>query len=135
MIPLDSRKSRDKNKTVGALAATEYILLIVIILVSLYVFRTYLVRGLSGKWKDTGDSFGVGRQFDPAQTTQCAFDTEFNKWYDTVCFDNHRCNSGDRKCVNRVISTPPPKGCMTLLCQREAFDEIEDAPVPFGESP
>ena len=86
-----------KSKT--GQSVLEYIALIVIVIVSIIIIQTYVTRGFSGRWKDVGDSFGYGRQFDPNRTHECDFDYQFtNRWYSPSCFENHN----------------PPGDCLTL---------------------
>ena len=118
-----------------AMVTIEYIVLLIIILFSIFLFRKYLTHGLSGKFKSVGDSFGMGRQFDPAQSTQCAFDSELQRWYDTVCYEN-LCKTMDRDCARRAIVTAPPAGCASQLCQREAdTSKTPVPPLPAGNNP
>ena len=107
---------RFRNNRKG-FSVVEYIALISITLLALYVLRWYIINGLSGKWKAGGDSFGVGRQYDPLTTTDCAFDPRKNQWYDVTCFDAYHCNSGDTACTAKAV-----KNCTTLICNR-AEDE------------
>lgn len=47
----------------------EYAVLIAIVAASLLAMSVALKRGLSGKWRTVGDTFGYGRQYEP-QVTQ-----------------------------------------------------------------
>lgn len=47
-----------------AMAIIEYSLLIAIVVAALLGMQIYLKRGVSGKWKESGDVFGFGRQYD-----------------------------------------------------------------------
>ena len=49
---------------------TEYALFIAIAAVALILMSIYIKRSLSGRWRDAGDSFGYGRQYDPAVTQE-----------------------------------------------------------------
>lgn len=49
--------------------AIEYGLLIAIVAAGLIAAAVYLKRGIMGKWRQVGDTFGAGRQFDPETTT------------------------------------------------------------------
>lgn len=42
----------------------EYAVLIAIIAAALIGMAVYLKRSLSSKWRETGDTFGHGRQYD-----------------------------------------------------------------------
>ena len=66
-----------------ASSTLEYVSLIVFILSALYVFQTYIFRGISGHWKGASDTIGFGRQYDPREygtdgtgggTMECMFD-------------------------------------------------------------
>ncbi len=73
----------DRNHAVSAL---EYTMLLVIILSALLVAQKYIVRAMAGRWKEVGDSFGVGRQYDPKKTIECVWSEEQNTWYGAGCF-------------------------------------------------
>lgn len=46
----------------------EYTILVVAVLAALIVMRSYLQRAIMGRYRETADAFGFGRQFDPANT-------------------------------------------------------------------
>lgn len=48
----------------------EYALLIALVAISLAAMLVYFVRTLSGKWRETADSFGHGRQYEPGITQE-----------------------------------------------------------------
>ncbi len=82
----------------------EYLILMSILLTSLYTFKGPILRAIAGKWKSSGDQFGHGRQFNPADTVECAFDPIYtNRWYDVTCFDNHNCPPGNDSCIRLAI--------------------------------
>ncbi len=41
----------------------EYAVMIAIIIAALIGISIYIKRGLSGKWREVGDTFGFGRQY------------------------------------------------------------------------
>lgn len=43
----------------------EYAILIAITVAALIGVSVYLKRSLCGKWRDVGDTFGYGRQYEP----------------------------------------------------------------------
>ena len=98
---------------IKAFSTLEYILLTTITLLALYFFRGYIVRGLSGKWKSVGESFAFGRQYDPNKTTECAFETSLQKWYDITCFDSFNCKPGQKDC-----ELPAVVKCETMACSQ-----------------
>lgn len=57
-----------KGQSRGFLAI-EYSMLIAIVAACLVIMAVYLKRGIMGKWRQSGDTFGQGRQFDPKTTT------------------------------------------------------------------
>lgn len=79
----DAVKIRDKK----AASLLEYTVLLVIIMGGFILMGNYIVRGFSGRWKEVGDSFGFGRQFDPDPnvTEECIFFGTLNQWYNTPC--------------------------------------------------
>jgi len=44
--------------------ALEYAVLIAILAMALITLSGYIKRAISGKWRDVGDSFGYGRQWE-----------------------------------------------------------------------
>lgn len=50
--------------------AIEYAVLLAIIVAALVGMSVYLKRALSGKWRDVGDAFGYGRQYEPKITQE-----------------------------------------------------------------
>ena len=47
----------------------EYLVLSAIVIAALITMAVYVERGLAGKWRSVGDSFGFGRQYEPGKTT------------------------------------------------------------------
>ena len=43
----------------------EYATLIAVVAAALFVMSGYIFHGLAGKWRQVGDSFGYGRQYEP----------------------------------------------------------------------
>ena len=67
----------------------EYAVLIMIILGSLFVFKAQILRAFHGRWKATGDNFGMGRQYDPKKTNECIYaqiNSDYGLWYDNICY-------------------------------------------------
>lgn len=56
-----------QNGTRGQ-AAVEYAVLVAIVVAALISMAVYTKRALSGKWRDVGDRFGYGRQYEPGVT-------------------------------------------------------------------
>ncbi len=46
----------------------EYAMLVAVVAVSLIGMQIYLKRAVSGKWKQSIDIFGYGRQYEPGLT-------------------------------------------------------------------
>ena len=46
----------------------EYTILIAILVAVLVGMASYVQRALAGKWRDVGDTFGYGRQYEPGVT-------------------------------------------------------------------
>lgn len=49
--------------------AVEYAVLAAIVAAALLGMAVYTKRALSGKWRQVGDTFGFGRQYEPGVTT------------------------------------------------------------------
>lgn len=54
-----------KNKALKAFSTIEYSLLIAIIVAALVGMQVYLRRAVCERYRQTGDTFGFGRQFQP----------------------------------------------------------------------
>ena len=50
-------------KSKRASSIIDYALLIFAVIAGLLIIGTYLKRGIAGKWKEAGDTFGFGRQY------------------------------------------------------------------------
>jgi len=46
----------------------EYAMLTVIVTAALLGMAFYLQRGLAGRWRESADTFGFGRQYEPGKT-------------------------------------------------------------------
>ncbi|MDD5477967.1 MAG: hypothetical protein PHG87_07235 [Candidatus Omnitrophica bacterium] len=46
------------------MSVVEYSLLIAIVIAGLLAMQVYVKRAVNGRWKETGDVFGFGRQTD-----------------------------------------------------------------------
>lgn len=86
----------------------EYAFLIVLVLGAMFVFRDYLSRGLNGRYKSIGDTYGMGRQYDPKRTVTCGYDDRLNMWYDEACFESEtirqNCQPGNSTCETAIIN-------------------------------
>lgn len=45
--------------------SAEYAALIALVVAALIGMSVYFMRGLSGRWRAVGDTFGFGRQYQP----------------------------------------------------------------------
>ncbi|MFH0762493.1 MAG: Flp family type IVb pilin [Candidatus Omnitrophota bacterium] len=52
----------------SALTTIEYAFLIAIVAAVLIAMSLYIKRALSGKWREVGDTFGYGRQYEVNET-------------------------------------------------------------------
>ena len=50
-------------------SAIEYAVLIAVIVAAILGMSVYSARALKGKWRNVGDTFGFGRQYEPGTTT------------------------------------------------------------------
>lgn len=95
-----------------AFSITEYLVMIAILMGAFFVFKDHIIRGLSGRWKGTGDQFGYGRQFEPSDTVECDFDSVWTQnWYDATCVENKRCPVGNPGCLQQAIGA-----CFSKIC-------------------
>ncbi len=82
----------------------EYMVILMILVGTMFTFKDYIIRGLLGRWKSTSDQVGFGRQFDPHDTVECAFDQEFGQgWYDVICVENKGCAYNNKNCREAAI--------------------------------
>jgi hypothetical protein len=100
-----------------ASSTLEYMTLIAFILSALFVFQHYIVRAFSGRWKDVGDSFGQGKQYDPRPygakgdgggTLICAYDVDGDRWILGSC---HRACAFDLDPAACRAGCPSPVDC------------------------
>lgn len=61
-----------RKRTEYGQSLLEFVALVMFILAAFIIFQKYIVRGLSGRWKAVGDTFGEGRIYDPNKTVECA---------------------------------------------------------------
>lgn len=79
----------------------EYAVLIAVLVAALLGTSIYLKRSLSGKWREVGDTFAYGRQYDPQHTT---FEVIHNQVPDCSW---HRCPPGTRLVSWTVTAISP----------------------------
>ena len=72
----------------------EYITLIAIIAGALMISQRLILQAISGRWRNVGDSFGAGRQYDPKRTIECVYDTGKMKWVVQKCNGVAGCSEG-----------------------------------------
>jgi hypothetical protein len=91
-----------------AISIIEYSLLFIIVIGAFLIMKSYIQRGIYGKWEQAGQSVAFGRQYDPQKTIECSFDDQSNQWYDRNCYDfyakNNECN-GDVSCQESIINS------------------------------
>ena len=101
----------------------EFMLLTVFIIGAFIVMAPFITRGISGRWKATGDSMGSGRLYDPNKTLECRHDFQFeaNVWYNLDCFEE----TCDCYSVIRADDRPYRDGCRDciLSCRTPMCDE------------
>ncbi len=103
--------SKGFSKRVRAEAVIEYMAMLVLVLAAFMVINKYALRAMMGRWKTVGDSFDVGRQFDPLITKRGAYDSFYSqRWYNQDCFEQSNCT-----CAG-VDSSPITCGNCICLC-------------------
>lgn len=107
----------------NATSVLEYTVLVTIIMAAFILMNRYIFRGLAGNWKEIGDSFGFGRQFDTKVTEECGYLPRAGKWYLSPCFE---------PCVNDAAAYRSRynvcmAGCTKKL-QRDRFGSCQFAP-------
>ena len=48
------------------MSTLEYVVVVVVAVAAFVGMSIYLKRGLEGKWRAVGDTFGYGKQYDPS---------------------------------------------------------------------
>lgn len=76
-----------------AQSSLEFIALITFMLTVFLVFQKFITRGFVGRWQATGDTWGHGRQYDPALTVNCQFEPAGKFWYDSAKFETDGCRA------------------------------------------
>lgn len=91
---------RIKNLKKGS-SAVEVTAVIILILAIMVGFGGYIKRGMAGRWKAVGDTFGQGRQYDPrgfgvngeiGGTLDCFYDSASGHWVDEKCYQANNCD-------------------------------------------
>jgi len=83
------------HKYKKAVSTIEYMTLFVLFLAAILVMQKSIARSFFGRWKDLGDSFGQGEQYDPRGTVECGRYTavdlatgwETTIWYWQPCYE------------------------------------------------
>lgn len=63
-----SLRGSESGETISfskGLSVVEYSMLVVIVVTALIGIQIFLKRAVSGNWKQAGDVFGYGRQYEP----------------------------------------------------------------------
>ncbi len=94
------RKKRSRRGTI----AIEYAALVTMLLFAFWIgLRGYIQRGMQGRWKAAGDTFGQGKQYEPlgtnavGRTSECFYSDLINpstgarvrEWVDLACFETN----------------------------------------------
>ena len=114
------------RKTLKAQAMFEYVMLMVFVLSAFLIFQKYIVRAMSGRWKEVGDAFSHGQSYDPNNTLECATfgavpdseDARFpasGVWYEVSCFDDNCVTS----CYHEPTNAPACNACI-VACSNTA---------------
>lgn len=118
-----------QRKKKKAFSTIEYLILLVMLTTAFFTFKDYILRGFMGRWKGVSDQFGYGRQFNPTDTVECAYDsmsadrlynastntwydvTSSNRWYDVICVENKGCPFNNPSCERIAILN-----CLSDFC-------------------
>ena len=104
-------------KKFNAQSTLEYMTLLIVLMAALIVFSKYIMQAFMGRWRATGESFGMGMQFQPGSTLQCRYDSFSNTamWYNAECYDSAcDCHS---IMANAVTCRDCILGCAAPDCQ------------------
>lgn len=81
------------QKNCRAASIIEYAVLVIMFLAAILFMQKSVVRTLFGRWKDAGDTFSYGEQYDANTTIDCEryalYNTQgwFEWWYSAKCYD------------------------------------------------
>jgi len=123
-----------------AASTIEYVLLIIIFVSAIFLMQKQIARSFFGRWKDLGDGFGYGEQYDPKTTTECGRyvdpATQGETWYLQKCYE---CcfDVTVQKCISqgfqgdvalcRKGTVSEQKKCCAAGCNRTTSDCAFDA--------
>ncbi len=97
----------------------EYMVMITLILGALYVMVPVISNAINGRWKSSGDSFGMGRQYQHNKSVDCAYTqitADSGIWYDQTCYYQRAAS----ECT-------PQKSADIKLCEKEAMEACKQA--------
>lgn len=121
---------QNKLKSTRASSVMEYMTLIVFLLSALFVFQHYIVRGFSGGWKNAGDTFGMGRQFDPR-----SYGTKGNLGGTLECFyDYTHCQPGQNPLLPDPLN-PCPNNRINAWVDTRCYEANCDCTLPKEAPP
>ena len=79
------------RKTHRATSTVEYLIVIIIFVAAILLMQKQIARSFFGRWKDLGDGFGYGEQYDPQATVDCGryvnSETNVETWYAQNCYE------------------------------------------------
>ena len=94
-------KGSMRTSNCRAVSVIEYTLLVTMLLLTFIVMQKYVVRAISGRWKQVGDSFGFGRQYDPKKTLECGYSANGDFWYEIPLAESKKCLLTDAVCLGQ----------------------------------
>ena len=98
----------------NGVSTIEYVMMIVVLIAAMLVMQKYILRAMSGRWRNIGDSFGFGRQYDPKKTTECIYDMSVNDWIGLGCYEGciTSCDVNYGVDANKVCEVACPATCL-----------------------
>ncbi len=117
-------------------ATMEFVALFMFVLIALFIGQQFVSRGIMGRWKQVGESFGSGMLWDTnGLSIDCVFDNRSppdpvtggttGLWYDKDCFDSM---GGD--CLTVARDAASCTGIITLCANTpngQACNDIQGA--------
>ena len=102
-----------ERKKKGA-STLEYSMMIIAIIACMLVMQKYIFRSMGGRWKNIGDTFGFGRQYDAAKTTECIYDMTVDAWIGLSCLDSciAACDTSFGVGTNKICERACPGSCI-----------------------
>ena len=103
------------RKNNRAASIIEYVILIIMFLAAMLLMQKRIVRTFFDRWKQAGDTFSYGEQYDPNNTIECGRYVNANNpevWYLESCYQDCMDGIGTPACSG----VSDKRGCCATTC-------------------